>query len=222
MGKHNNNEFPHPDRDHYPTPPEVTGALLEHINVDGLAIWECAAGGGHMAKVLKAAGASRVYCTDIHRYDGFRLDALFDFVSEDKPKLRHSDWIITNPPGGPRNTLAEKFIEYGLQRLGSHGGLALLLPMDFDSAVTRPRFFKDCLEFYAKIVLNASLGSSVTTVFAKRPRKIMPGICGAAASVSAIPFFFTQQTNRTENDMKTHRVTVPMVPRERQAASDRR
>jgi hypothetical protein len=104
-----------------------------------------------MAEVLKAAGA-RVFCTDIADY-GYRLDAIFDFTSADRPPLLDFAGMITNPPGGSRNHLAVKFIEVGLTRIPRGGFLALLLPVDFDSGVTRRRFFYDCPYFTAKIVL---------------------------------------------------------------------
>jgi hypothetical protein len=156
MGKHNANEFLRPERDLYPTPETATATLLEHIDVAGKVVWEMAAGPGKMSKVLQAAGA-RVYSSDIFEYPDFKLDEIFDFVSADMPKLRRFDWMITNPPGGLRNSLAVKFIECGLARLPPHGGLALLLPMDFDSAVTRRRLFEDCPTFYGKIVIRGRI-----------------------------------------------------------------
>ena len=51
-----------------------------------------------------------------------------------------------------RGKTAEAFIETGIRRLGN-GFLALLLPAEFDSAVTRRRFFDECPAFTAKIIL---------------------------------------------------------------------
>jgi hypothetical protein len=59
MGKHGTTP-PHVERDYYPTPPGVTNALLEHVDVAGKTVWEPATGTGQMAEVLKAAGAARV------------------------------------------------------------------------------------------------------------------------------------------------------------------
>jgi hypothetical protein len=152
MGKHGNTH-PRVERDHYPTPAWVTAALLEHVDVAGQVVWEPATGAGQMAKVLKAAGAARVYCSDIHQY-GYQLDEKLDFVSEHKPKLARYDAIITNPAYGYRGKLITPFIKAGLRRLDQHGGvLALLLAVDCDSAVHRPPYFKDCPDFDSKIVL---------------------------------------------------------------------
>jgi hypothetical protein len=67
MGKHETG-FARVARDHYPTREVwVTEALLDHVDVAGLKIWEMAAGAGDMAEVLKAAGAW-VFCSDIADY----------------------------------------------------------------------------------------------------------------------------------------------------------
>lgn len=81
--------------DLYPTPPEVTVALLQFLNLPKNAtIWEPAAGEGDMACVLRAYFET-VYTTDI-------LDGT-DFL---KSSIDAADWIITNPPF----SLAEDFI----------------------------------------------------------------------------------------------------------------
>jgi hypothetical protein len=102
-----------------------------------------------MAAALVSAGARRVYCTDIHGSQ----DETLDFVSGHRPKLDRFDAIITNPPYGKRNKLAAAFVTCGLQAIGARALLALLLPADFDSALTRRSLFADCPDFRGKIVL---------------------------------------------------------------------
>ena len=150
MGKHENG-YARIERDFYPTPAWVTEALAERINLAGLYVWEPACGDGCMAEALKVAGAI-VYTTDIvdRGYPGF--DGELDFLSTTAVPFAFNA-IITNPPYGERNKLAEKFIEAGLKRIAGGGWLALLLPNDFDSAVTRRRLFADCGAFAAKVVL---------------------------------------------------------------------
>ena len=149
MGKHETG-YARVARDFYPTPPWVTAALVELVDVKDKHLWECACGDGRMSEALKAAGA-RVYSTDImdRGYAGF--DGLHDFLLDQPSKLTF-DGTVTNPPFGPRGKSAEAFIEVGLRHMGE-GFLALLLPADFDSATTRPRLFRDCPLFAAKIVL---------------------------------------------------------------------
>ena len=152
MGKHETG-FARVERDLYPTPGWCIDALAEHVDLAGLQVWEPAAGNGDMVEALKAAGAASVYATDIHHY-GCKLDAVIDFTSGRRPRRRF-DGLITNPPFGPRAKLAEKFVEIGLQHIsGGDGFLALLLPLDFDAAKTRTRFFAGCPHFVGRIILN--------------------------------------------------------------------
>jgi hypothetical protein len=150
MGKHGT-EFARVERDHYPTPAWVVDALAEHIELANRQIWECAAGDGRMARALAARGA-RVFSSDIEQRDG--VDVVFDFLSPGFPEdLRHFDGIVTNPAWGPGNCTAVAFIEAGLRRISTYGGfLALLLPTDFDSAVTRLPLFQSPL-FAGRIIL---------------------------------------------------------------------
>ena len=161
MGKHETS-YARVERDFYPTRETwVTEALLAHVDLAGRIVWEPATGQGDMAEVLKASNAGRVWCSDIAEY-GYPLDAVCDFTSGKalRPRINfatggntRADAIITNPPGGPRNTLAERFVETGLQHIAGGGLLALLLPADFDCAGSRRRFFADCPLFRAKLVL---------------------------------------------------------------------
>jgi hypothetical protein len=149
VGKHEAG-YARVERDHYPTPDWVIAALAEHVDLKGKRVWEPACGDGRMAEALKRAGA-QVYTSDIANY-GYPLDELLDFLSERNPKLNDFDASITNPPYGHRGTLLRPWIEAGLRR--RHGLLALLLPIDCDSAKTRRHLFAGCPEFAGKIVLN--------------------------------------------------------------------
>ena len=54
------------DRDFYPTPEEVTRALMEILNPDkDITIWEPACGEGHIIKALNNMGYNNVIGTDI-------------------------------------------------------------------------------------------------------------------------------------------------------------
>jgi predicted RNA methylase len=152
MGKHETG-YARVPRDLYPTPPWVTETLVELVNIAGKDILESACGDGRMSDVLIRAGA-RVYSTDIvdHGYAG--LDELLDFTASTRLP-RYFDGLITNPPFGSRGKLAQLFVETGLRHIRSEqlGFLALLLPVEFDSAKSRLRLFGACPEFVGKIVL---------------------------------------------------------------------
>jgi hypothetical protein len=133
----------------YPTPPWPTQALLRHIDVNKVTVWEPAAGDHRMADVLRHDGAT-VMTSDICRY-GPAHNLIFDFLQGDWVAPWHVDCIITNPPYGAGNRLAQRFVELALQRCA--GTVAMLLTANFDSAKTRHHLFRDCPRFSKKIVL---------------------------------------------------------------------
>lgn len=97
--------------DFYPTPPDVTLALLDFLEMDGRldnnqTIWEPACGTGEMAEAMKEKGYS-VFSSD--RYpSGYGNPIAVDFLASEPVEV---DWIITNPPF----SLAEKFIRHALE-----------------------------------------------------------------------------------------------------------
>lgn len=87
------------EMDFYPTPPEVTQALLNYLDIPkDKVIWECACGDGDMVNVIRENGYE---CIGTDLKDGQ------DFL-ECNVKC---DWIITNPPFN----MAAQFIERALQ-----------------------------------------------------------------------------------------------------------
>jgi hypothetical protein len=123
--------------------------LLQHVDLAGREAWEFAAGEGYMVKDMRRRGA-RVFASDIVQRNGFKLDAIYDFVSG-KPAPTRIKTLITNPPldfeGGRSGKLAEAIIDVGLRHIGRDGVLALLLPCDFDSGITRWKYFGGCDAF---------------------------------------------------------------------------
>lgn len=110
--------------DYYPTPPDVTVALLDFLQIPKSAtIWEPACGEHAMADVMCERGYT-VYATDIR--DGV------DFLTTDIPS--GVDWIITNPPF----SLAEDFIE---RCTDHHVPFALLLKSQYWHAAKRANLF---------------------------------------------------------------------------------
>lgn len=87
--------------DFYPTPPDVTLALMKRIGLPKyIPIWEPACGSLHIVNELKREGYIDIAATDIETGIDF-LNCDIDWVKS-KPY-----WIITNPPF----SIADKFIE---------------------------------------------------------------------------------------------------------------
>ena len=126
-------------------------ALAEYVEIAGKKIWEPACGDGRMVETLKALGATSVHASDIAAY-GCPEAQLLDFLTATEVPS-DIDLIATNPPFGVQGKLAVKFAETGLRLIADRGMLALLLPIDFDCAVTRRHLFVDCSAFAGKITL---------------------------------------------------------------------
>ncbi|MER9833421.1 class I SAM-dependent methyltransferase [Mesorhizobium sp. M0145] len=95
--------------DFYPTPHNVTAALMEFLKLDlGTIAWEPACGNGAMADVLgHYLGTDAVWSSDLREDCGYG-DAGVNFLTCDVNFK--CDWIITNPPFN----LAEAFIKRAL------------------------------------------------------------------------------------------------------------
>ena len=143
--------FERKHHDLYETEKWATEALLRHFPVDGLTVWEPAAGNHLMVDVLRERGAMFVRTSDIETYDRPH-DLTFDFLEDTllwpRPMV---DAIITNPPYGKGNRDAVKFAENALAKCP--GLVALLLTAKFDFGKTRRHLFRDNPRFAAKIAL---------------------------------------------------------------------
>lgn len=113
--------------DFYPTPDEVTVALLRFLEIpEGSTIWEPACGHGDMVRTMQRHGYN-VYGTDI-QYG-------VDFLQAELPRMETS-WIITNPPF----FLADKFIK---RCIFHERNFALLLKATYWNAKSRQRLFEE-------------------------------------------------------------------------------
>jgi hypothetical protein len=101
--------------------------------------WDPCHGGGQLIATLRRQGVEAVGTSD-------------NFFARIEAPL-HVSHLVTNPPYGParKSELAVRFIEHALELNVPH--IAMLLRVDFDSAVTRQHLFRDCPAFVGKIVL---------------------------------------------------------------------
>ena len=141
-------EYPRKERDDYPTPPLVTETVIPHLKaLNVTSIWEPAAGQGEMAAALANAGFT-VTATDLNSGVDFLDDKTWSQA------VSRCNAIVTNPPYGQQGKLAVRFIERALDLMRPRrGAVAMLLKVDFDSGLTRRRFFADCPAWMTKVVL---------------------------------------------------------------------
>jgi predicted RNA methylase len=137
--------------DFYPTPPEVTEALIPFLKLhhsDAACVWEPGCGTGAMSEVL-CEHFPNVLSTDIkdYGYDKMR-PGITDFLQQ----TRHfGGSIVTNPPFGK---MAEQFIRKALELTKpDRGVVAMLLRKEYDSASTRRALFRDHPAFAREVGL---------------------------------------------------------------------
>lgn len=113
--------------DFYPTPPDVTIALLNYLNLPkDMIIWEPACGEGHMVKAIESQGY-KVIGTDIQTGDDFLAPEL---------KQINFNWIITNPPFSKSEEFIRRCAEYNKP-------FALLLKSQYWHAKKRKALFEE-------------------------------------------------------------------------------
>lgn len=117
--------------DFYPTPSEVTRALLARLTFGPGLVLEPAAGDYRMASDIEGAGYS-VQASDIAPRDDRVAQGDFFAMTETRAST-----VITNPPF----SLAQRFIEHSLDTLKVQG-LALLLKSTFWHAARRSALFE--------------------------------------------------------------------------------
>lgn len=120
--------------DFYPTPPEVTVALLNFLDMHPSKIWEPACGNGAMSRVLEGYGGHDVISTDI-RETGYGTGGV-DFLQTRKD-AQDIHAIITNPPFA----MSEQFIRHAL----SHDVpvVAMVLKSQYWHAAKRHALFEE-------------------------------------------------------------------------------
>jgi predicted RNA methylase len=140
------------------TPAHATRTLLDHAREIGLfrrgvECWECAAGAGHIARVLAEAGLP-VLATDVAPAEPALYPvSMMDFLTSSGPSGQRLN-IITNPPYGAESRLILAFLRHALDLMESRlGAIALLLPFEFDSRIKRAALVGDHPWFVGKVTL---------------------------------------------------------------------
>lgn len=116
--------------DFYPTPPNVTKALINFLKIPkGETVWECACGEGHMSKAILDMGYN-VISTELNE-TGYGENGV-DFLNCEP---RECSWIITNPPFKNSVQFIDRCIELNKP-------FALLLKSQYWHAKNKTEIFK--------------------------------------------------------------------------------
>lgn len=133
------------EADFYPSPPDVTVALMNFLKLsEGTFVWEPASGDGAMARILERY-VSEVAATDLRTESSIYGDGGFDFLDHGNGDrialIGDPDWIITNPPFN----LSEGFIR---KALSITPNVAMLLKSQYWHAARRLKLFEECQPAY--------------------------------------------------------------------------
>lgn len=149
------------ERDAYETPEWVSRLVLPHVPDYVTAVWEPACGSGKMVDVLTEEHV--VYATDITTgVDFLKATSRPESTTLTIPQ----NAIITNPPFAVADRFARKALSF---MIPVGGFVALLLPIDFDSAYKRTDLFRDCPFWHKKLVLTERIVWMVTEGKDPRP-----------------------------------------------------
>lgn len=152
-------KFERKDGDEYMTPEWVWESMFSILPPYGR-IWDPCCGEGAMGRVLRRIGGPFVEVVESdldprHSPDGKSWDFLDPkvlasyFTPSEGPFM-----IASNPPYGKRGRLAEAFVRAALTITGIRGGrVAMLLPVDWDSARGRKDLFEEFPGHLTRIVL---------------------------------------------------------------------
>jgi hypothetical protein len=119
--------------DYYATPYEGTKLLLDNVKFNGNVLEPCI-GGGHIAEIVK-----QYYDVEVVGYDlvdrGYPNTIVSDFLTHNFD--RKFDNIITNPP----YSLAQEFLEKGMEVVNDNGKIAMFLKIQFLEGAKRREMF---------------------------------------------------------------------------------
>ena len=140
IGAHNGIEEPREENDYYTTDPKAIDKLLT-VEQPSYNIWECAAGGGHLAQRLKEQGY-KVTTSDIIQRN-YALDFTYDFLEISKCGLGTNEEydILTNPP----YKYAKEFVLKALDIVKEGRKVYMFLKLTFLEGKAR---FKDLFSKY--------------------------------------------------------------------------
>lgn len=128
------------DNDFYATDPKAVEMLLNQYKFNGNKMLEPCIGNGNIANAVKSfAGYESINVTGIDIVDrGYSNTIVSDFLTWENNRLKY-DFIISNPP----YSMAQEFIEHGLNLLNENGQMAMFLKIQFLEGAKRKEFFEN-------------------------------------------------------------------------------
>ena len=125
------------ENDYYATNPKAVEMLLTKYTFDAATILEPCVGGGHIANAINNFFANQRVITGLDLVDrGYPNTIVQDFLTWETD--RKFEGIITNPPF----SLAQEFIEKGMELLTDDGQMAMFLKIQFLEGAKRKEFFE--------------------------------------------------------------------------------
>ena len=125
------------ENDYYATNPKAVEMLLTNYTFDAATILEPCVGGGHIANAINNFFANQRVITGLDLVDrGYPNTIVQNFLTWETD--RKFEGIITNPPF----SLAQEFIEKGMELLTDDGQMAMFLKIQFLEGAKRKKFFE--------------------------------------------------------------------------------
>ena len=125
------------ENDYYATNPKAVEMLLMNYPFHAATILEPCVGGGHIANAINNFFANQRVITGLDLIDrGYPNTIVQDFLTWETD--RKFEGIITNPPF----SLAQEFIEKGMELLTDDGQMAMFLKIQFLEGAKRKEFFE--------------------------------------------------------------------------------
>lgn len=133
IGASNHSDKERVENDYYATSPLAVKELLDRETFNKK-IWECAVGGGHISKVLEAAGYEVFKSDIIQRIPDTEI---IDFLNLPDSYIWDGD-IITNPP----YTQCQPFVEKALSVVKPGAKVVMYLKLTFLEGIARQKLFQ--------------------------------------------------------------------------------
>lgn len=138
LGASNHSDGERQIDDYYATGPKAAKLLLE-VEPELNNIWECACGGGHLAKVFDEHNKLNKATDLFNRGYGMQEDFLNNLNINFNPDYVYNGDIVTNPP----YKYALEFVQQALKIIATGRKVCMFLKLTFLEGKERKEFFKE-------------------------------------------------------------------------------